>query len=191
MKRTHITTLAGLLLVLTCLTGLTGCYTDTVDSLSTFTFQLPINMEFEWRNKQAPDTTTDRVDLLEYQVYRDNQADIKVADLYQIGYWIDTLIGNPSFDEAEFDFVEFYLRFQGEQKEYLLGRYEDVAVRDYYKRPHIIPVPDSVGNIISEAVKTNPAFDVIQRYGTPKSGSGAFPTIDGKVDLVIRLEVDL
>ena len=148
-------------------------------------------MEFEWRNKQTPDTTVDRVDLLDYEVYRDNRGDIQEAGVYQIGYWIDTLVGNPGIDEAEFEFVEFYLRFEGQGQQYLLGRYENVVARDYYKRPHIIAVSDSIGAVISEAVKNNPTFDVIQRYSSPKSGPGTFPIIDGKVDLAIRLEVDL
>lgn len=185
MKLRITSYLAGAL----CLCG-SGCYTDTVDSLSTFTFQLPVNMEFKWRNKQAPDTTVDRVNLMEYDVYRDNREDIRIAELFQVGYWIDTLVGNPGFEEAEFEFVEFHLQFVGESEQYPLGRYDNVSVRAYYKRPHIIAVPDSIARVISEAVKKNSEFDVIQRYSMPKSGPGTFPRIDGKVDLVIRLDVD-
>ena len=190
MRTTYFPGIAILLLILTGIFT-AGCYTDTIDSLGTFTFQLPVQMEFQWRDKLAPDTTTDRVDLLEYQSYRDNREDITEARIHQIGYWVDTLVGNPGIDQAEFEFVEFFLRFEGDSKEYLLGRYEDVVVQDYYKRPHIIPVPDSIGTVIARAVKENPAFDVIQRYSTPKSGSGKFSVIDGRVDLIIRLAVDV
>lgn len=164
---------------------------SVVDSLDTFTMQLPINMEFSWRNRQAPDTTVDFVNLMEYAVYRDNLQDIQSAKLYQVGYWMDTLVGNPSIENAEFSFVEFYIRFQGEQEQHLLGRYENVVVKDYYKRPHIITVPDSIALVISEAVRTKPQFEVIQRYSLPKNGTGFFPRLEARVDLAIRLEVKL
>ena len=174
---------------ITSIIGFSGC--DSLSSLDTFTMQLPINMEFSWRNRQAPDTTTDFVNLLDYSVYRDNMEDIQSAKLYQVGYWVDTLVGNPSIEDAEFAFVEFYLRFEGEQQQHLLGRYENVVVKEYYKRPHIITVPEDVALLISEAVKTKPRFDVIQRYSLPKSGTGFFPRIEARVDLAIRLEVKL
>ena len=184
-------TTTGLLLVLFMTSGLSGCYTDTVDSLGTFTFQLPINMEFDWQDKQAPDTTVDRIDLLDYQVYRDNQNKIESSELFQIGYWIDTLVGDPGFEKATFEFVEFYLRFVGEEEKHFLGRYENVIVREYYKRPHIIPVPEDVARTISDAIRKHPQFDIIQRYSAPTEGSGTFPSIDGNVDLVIRFETEL
>lgn len=174
---------------ITSIIGFSGC--DSLSSLDTFTMQLPINMEFSWRNRQAPDTTTDFVNLLDYSVYRDNMEDIQSAKLYQVGYWMDTLVGSPSIEDAEFAFVEFYLRFEGEQQQHLLGRYENVVVKEYYKRPHIITVPEEVALLISEAVKTKPRFDVIQRYSLPKSGTGFFPRIEARVDLAIRLEVKL
>ncbi|MBX7217001.1 MAG: hypothetical protein K1X90_08495 [Candidatus Kapabacteria bacterium] len=174
---------------ITSIIGFSGC--DSLSSLDTFTMQLPITMEFSWRNRQAPDTTTDFVNLLDYSVYRDNMEDIQSAKLYQVGYWMDTLVGDPSIENAEFAFVEFYLRFEGEQQQHLLGRYENVVVKEYYKRPHIITVPEEVALLISEAVKTKPRFDVIQRYSLPKNGSGFFPRIEARVDLAIRLEVKL
>ncbi|MCC7439111.1 MAG: hypothetical protein IT211_11515 [Armatimonadetes bacterium] len=182
-------TAAIAVVALTSSIGVGGC--SVVDSLDTFTMQLPINMEFSWRNRQAPDTTVDFVNLMDYSVYRDNMDDIQSAKLYQVGYWMDTLVGNPSIEDAEFAFVEFYIRFQGEQQQHLLGRYENVVVKDYYKRPHIITVPDSIALLVSEAVRTKPQFDVIQRYSLPKNGTGFFPRLEARVDLAIRLEVKL
>lgn len=182
-------TAAIAVVALTSSIGVGGC--SVVDSLDTFTMQLPINMEFSWRNRQAPDTTVDFVNLMDYSVYRDNMDDIQSAKLYQVGYWMDTLVGNPSIEDAEFAFVEFYIRFQGEQQQHLLGRYENVVVKDYYKRPHIITVPDDIALLVSEAVRTKPQFDVIQRYSLPKNGTGFFPRLEARVDLAIRLEVKL
>jgi len=182
-------TAAIAVVALTSSIGVGGC--SVVDSLDTFTMQLPINMEFSWRNRQAPDTTVDFVNLMDYSVYRDNMDDIQSAKLYQVGYWMDTLVGNPSIENAEFAFVEFYIRFQGEQQQHLLGRYENVVVKDYYKRPHIITVPDDIALLVSEAVRTKPQFDVIQRYSLPKNGTGFFPRLEARVDLAIRLEVKL
>ena len=184
--------------------GLTGCYTDTVDSFSTLTYQLPVNRQFRENNIRFSDTTseeeagTTRVDLLEYGVYRNNQENMRIVELFQLGYWFDTLVGNPSFDDAEFEFIEVYLRLIGGKEKYLLGRYENVVVREYYKRPHIISISaDNIPQSIRDAIKRNSQFDMIQRISKPtsKRDSPTFltiiDTISSSVDLVVRLEGNL
>ena len=183
--------------------GLTGCYTDTVDSFSTLTFQLPVNKQFGMKNIRFSDTTSEeagsmtRVDLREYEIYRDNQENIRIVDLFQLGYWFDTLAGNPSLGDAEFEFIELYLRLIGGKEKYLLGRYENVVAREYYKRLHIISTSDNIPQGILDSINRNPQFDMILRLSRPTSrrDSLTFPiiidTISSNVDLVVRLEGNL
>jgi hypothetical protein len=102
----------------------TSCFTETIDALSTTSFQLPLIFHSNWVNKAAPDTSWDFTNLNKYQEYRDNREKIKKSILYQMNYWIDSLVykdasGNPRpFDPAdpnmpdiEFEAIRFYLRF--------------------------------------------------------------------------------
>jgi hypothetical protein len=182
----------SILIVLTAIVScLTGCYTDTVDAVATFEMQLPVHLTFNFQDKQAPDTTIDRVNLLDYAVYRDNQEDIKRATAYQISYWIDSLSGDPGLDDAEFDVIDFYIRFAGRTEEHLIARYENVKASEYYRKPHIYVLPDSTIDIITEAFKHSPDFTVTQRYGRATTGTGEYELIVGKVDVAVRLEVEL
>lgn len=110
---------------------LTGCYTDTVDSLSTYKFQLPIDFKQKYLNKVAPDTSYDFTNLNKYKDYRDNKDRIVRAEITLANYWIDSLNVNgtvylprdPSnkyyFDyntntgtyTIQFNFIKFYLVF--------------------------------------------------------------------------------
>lgn len=68
-----------------------GCYTDTIDSLSTFTFQLPLLFHSTHFDKAAPDTSYDFVNLHKYKEYRDNRDRISKALILHFNYWIDAI----------------------------------------------------------------------------------------------------
>lgn len=110
---------------------LSGCYTDTVDSLSTFKFQLPVNFNQTYLNRRAPDTSYDFTNLENYQEYRDNKERIKKAEILAFNYWMDSLnINGYPFQPwnqsntyyydyttqkgnkvLQFNFIRFYLVF--------------------------------------------------------------------------------
>lgn len=187
---------------------LSSCYQNTIDALSSFKFQLAILFNSEYRNKFAPDTTIDFVNLDDYKQYRDNKDRIKKAQLLQFNYWIDSLHlannrpFNPKTDNVEFEFIKFYLVFQegggipsDPGKRFLLGTFNNVNVSNYYRNPeHILVVPDDVAKVIEEAVKINPRFYIISEYSKVKGQQGpreSFPYIWARFDLAIRFEVSL
>ena len=61
--------------------GLWGCYTNTIDSLSTFRFQLPIYFYQNWVDRAAPDTSWDFTNLNDYPEYRRNEL---LNDKYRV-----------------------------------------------------------------------------------------------------------
>lgn len=110
---------------------LTGCYTDTVESLSTFKFQLPIDFKQKYINKVAPDTSVDFTNLYKYKDYTDNKDKIKKAEIIMANYWIEHLNVNGTLfnprdpnnkyyynyetntgtNTIQFNFIKFYLVF--------------------------------------------------------------------------------
>lgn len=176
---------------------ISGCYTNTVDTFGTFTVQIPLDFTSKWRNKSAPDTSLDFTDLNNYKEYRDNKDDIQRTIFYQFAYWIDSIrvpLTDPGVDKLEFDFVRYYLYFEGEpaSSKHLLGEFKKVKVKDYFRIPHVIAIPDDVGKILETAAKTRTRFYTVAEYSAPTSvGSGYFPYIDSRFDLVVRLELKL
>ncbi len=110
---------------------LAGCYSDTINSLKTFKFQLPIDFDQTYHDRTAPDTSIDFTNLEKYKDFRDNKDRIKKAEILSFNYWMDTLVvgGTPFkpydpgnkyyFDYTknqgnnvlEFTFIKFYLVF--------------------------------------------------------------------------------
>ncbi len=179
---------------------ITGCYTDTIDSFSKFTVQLPLHFTAKWRNKFAPDVSTDFTDLNTYKEYRDNKEKIQSTIFYQFAYWIDSLRtepGDPTIDQVEFEFVKYYLYFEGEPEsaKRLIGQFNNVKVKDYFRIPHVLEVPDAVAQDIAKVAKTNPRFFTIAEYsapaGQPAGTKRSFPHIDSRFDVVVRLELKL
>jgi len=188
-----------------------GCYTNTIDSLSTFKFQLPIYFYSNWENKAAPDTSWDYTDLEDYPEYNDNKDKIQVAELISFNYWLDSLITDdgvpfdptdPDAPEIEFDFIEFYLVFADEfgnrdpnAPEYLLGKFTNVNAKTYWRNPaHILEVPSDVAKIASVAIKDYPQFYIKSVYSKTKGQTEPyryFPLIHARFDIVIRFEVSL
>ncbi len=148
--------------------GLLGCYTNTVDSLSTFKFQLPVYFYKNWVDRFAPDTSWDFTNLNDYPEYRDNKDKIQIAEILSFNYWVDSLVTangvpyNPNDKNSpviEFKFVKFYLHFavwrdnppnpndpsdssnyvrDPDTPDYLLGEFYNVNVKDYYRNPEHI-----------------------------------------------------
>lgn len=179
---------------------ISGCYTDTVDSFSKFTIQLPLHFTAEWRNKEAPDTSRDFTDLNTYKEYRENKEKIQRTVFYQFAYWIDSLevrAGDPPLEQVEFEFVKYYLYFEGESPsaKRLIGQFNNVKVRDYFRIPHVIAVPEAVAEDIAKVAKTNPRFYTVAEYsapvGQPVGTKRSFPHIDSRFDVVVRLELKL
>jgi hypothetical protein len=179
------------LLAISAALPIAGCYTDTVDAVSVFDVGLPLNFEFTFRNRQTPDTTTDHVDLNDYAMYRDNREDIRRSTPYQIAFWIESLEGNPSLETAEFPSIEFFVIFDGDTEEIPLARFENVKASDYFRTPHILEIDDATGEVLATALKTNPSFRIVQRYSNPTSGTGFYSEIRTRVDVAVRLEVEL
>jgi hypothetical protein len=190
MKKIYILIMIG-----TILSGLfiAGCYTDTIDAFSKFTFQLPLLFHSTHIDKAAPDISYDFANLNKYKEYTDNKDRISKALVLQFNYWIDSLIlkDNIPFDSNNrsviFNYIRFSLHFAklkpqysyyGEmdidsshwmfdpaEEPYLLGEFRNVNVADYYRKAyHIVEVADDVAQIISEAVKNRPAFYIITEY---------------------------
>ncbi len=65
-----------------------GCYTETIDKLSTFEFRLPIFFRSTHFDKASPDTSRDFVNMLEYKEYRDNKDRILKAVIKEFNYRI-------------------------------------------------------------------------------------------------------
>lgn len=179
---------------------ISGCYSDTIDSFTKFTVQLPLHFTAEWRNKSAPDTSTDFTDLNTYKEYRDNKEKIQSTIFYQFAYWIDSLRvepGDPPLEQVEFEFVKYYLYFEGESPsaKRLIGQFNNVKVKDYFRIPHVLAVPDAVAQDISKVAKTNPRFFTVAEYsapvGQPVGTKRSFPHIDSRFDVVVRLELKL
>lgn len=179
---------------------ISGCYTDTIDSFSKFTVQLPLHFTAEWRNKSAPDTSRDFTDLNTYKEYRDNKEKIQSTIFYQFAYWIDSLQvapGDPPLEQVEFEFVKYYLYFEGESPsaKRLIGQFNNVKVKDYYRIPHVLAFPEAVAQDIAKVAKTNPRFFTVAEYsapvGQPVGTTRRFPHIDSRFDVVVRLELKL
>lgn len=113
---------------------LNSCYTDTVDSFSTFSFQFPILFHADHHNKISPDTSTDFVNLYDYPEYTDNKHLLNKAEILSFNYRIDSLqytppgetdttIFDPNSEEhkniIQFDFIRFTLVFAKLKSEFL------------------------------------------------------------------------
>ena len=159
-----------IILIVAIVSGLSmwGCYTNTIDSLSTFKFQLPIYFYSNWLNRSAPDTSWDFTNLNNYPEYRDNKEKIRTSEILSFNYWIDSLVmdggkpfdpNDPNQEDVEFEFIKFYLHFavlksnppnpgdpndpdnyelDPSTPDYLLGVFTNVSVKRYYRNPEYI-----------------------------------------------------
>lgn len=177
---------------------LAGCYTDTIEDFSKFTVQFSINFTQKWRDKKAPGITYDSTNLNDYKEYTDNKNNIERTVFYQVAYWIDSIrvgAGDPPKENVEFESVKYYLYYMldggGMSQKYLIGEYRDVKVMDYYRIPHVLTVSNEVAKLLEDVAKNHPKFYTTAEYSAPKSGgSGLFPYIDSRLDVVVKLELN-
>lgn len=199
--------------------SLTSCITDTVDSMSKFTVQLPIFYKSNYENRNCPDATQDFSNLNEYTEYRDNKEKIEKAEVYQLNYRIDSLVMpnkkvyNPETDKLEFDYIKYYLIFAKpktidenstdptkfeydlSKKPILLGEFKDVDIKNFYRQSkNILTVDDERTKIISDILKDKPYFFISTEYSKMKGSNKAkevFPYIGARFDIVVRLGVKI
>jgi len=119
-KNTKKTTIA-LFVVLFAVSPLifSGCYTDTVNSFSTFTVQIPLYFHSYHYRRGAPDTSYTFGNLYEYDEYEKNKHYIDNGEILEFNYWIDSLhtgegVGvpfDPTKDTIVFDYIRFSIQY--------------------------------------------------------------------------------
>lgn len=205
-------------LVLILVLLLTSCYQDTVDSFSSFNFQLIVNVRPTYYNRAAPSVSFDFMNLNKYDEYHENKKRIKESQLLQFNFWIDSLVlennkpYDPTKDNIHFDYVIYTLVFArsltGNEmsenpndfepdpaiSEYELGRFTNVNARDFYRKAHhIIDIPKELSDQISEYILSRPYFFIKTTYGNVNGSTDKyhFPYIKANFDLAIRFKVNL
>jgi hypothetical protein len=189
------------LTILIAISSLTvnSCVVDTVDSLSEFTFQIPVNFGADYLDRTSPDTSFDFSHLLKYDAYRENKDKISEALVYQLNYRIDSLVledgvpFGPGCNTNSTNPNEYIP--DPDSPIYELGEFVNVSVREFYRRSdHILEVPGSTASVISETLKRKPYFYIITEYSKivgQTEETVSFPFINSKFDVIIRLKVKL
>lgn len=206
------------ILLLLPLLLLGGCYQDTINSFSTFAFQLVANLNTIYFNRNAPSVSLDFSNLNKYDEYHENKDKITKAQLLQFNFWIDSLVlennqpYDPKTDVIQFEHVSYSLVFarpisgnvtsedpndfeiDTTIQEYELGRFNNADVRDFYRKAHhIVDVPKELSDQIGQHLLSKPYFFIKTSYGKV-NGSDIkyhFPFLKANFDLVIRFKVDL
>jgi len=205
-----------LLFIVFAISGIvfTSCYTEVIDNLSTFTFQLILDYKSEHNNRGAPDMSYDTTNLYEYEEYRNHKDQVDKAMILHFNYWIDSLTYKPVgkdttvvFDRLrdtnKFEFVKIEFWWIGskidgtrdDSKTFLLGRFTNVKIEDYFRYPqHIIYVPDSVAQKVSDIIKSHPRFYLKSVYSKLRGqavDTVYFPFVKARYDMTIRFDVKL
>jgi hypothetical protein len=203
-------------LIVAGLLFLAGCYTETIEELSSFKVQVPVYFYSESYGKASPDTSIDFSNLNEYDTYRENRDRVNKAEVYQFNYWIDSLIledgtpYNPDEDSLVIDRLVFSLKFalplgdpnstnpndfipDPDSEVYILGEYENVNISEYWRNPEYIKsIDEDIAVVISETLKDKPHFYLYTESGRINGRSETvFPYIKSRFDLVVRLDVKL
>ncbi|MGE5479888.1 MAG: hypothetical protein ACM3U1_05620 [Chloroflexota bacterium] len=196
--------------------AITGCYTDAVENFTEFSFQLPLEFDIKYENKYIPRYSVDFANLYEYQAYKDNRDQIAKAEVFQMNYWIDSIVYeggipfNPGIDTLAFEYVRYSIQFakplgdpqsldstqfipDPDYPPIVLGEFKDVRVSDFYRKPHhIIEMADSTSKVISMSLKERPYYYLITEYSAARGQTEPerfFPLIKAHFDLVIRFVV--
>jgi hypothetical protein len=200
---------------------LPSCYTDTVEDLSQFTFQLPVFFYERSVNRQCPSASWDFTNLNKYSEYRSNKKRIEKAEMFQFAYWLDTLVlpitqkpFNPKTDNIIFDKVTYSIRFakpkgpgletslnpndfvvDNAYEPYLIGEFLNVNASEYYRSPrHIVSFPEERAKVISKVLKNTPYFFIVSeytKYQNQPADTVKFPYLEARCDLVIRFQIKL
>lgn len=206
--------------VIILLVILTGCYTDTINKLETFSIQLPVTFNAPFVDRSAPDTSVDFSNLYQYPEYDEYKDRISKAEILQVNYRIDSLVYEDGtvFDknthDLEFDFIRYSFQFAKpkpgksiystdpndfepdlELERVTLGEFRDVLIRDYFREAKmILDVPSEIGRFLSDGLRTRPYFFVYTEYSKVKGQTEdefGFQLIKANFDLILRLEVKL
>ncbi len=200
---------------------LPSCYTDTVNSFSSFTIQIPIYFYDKSTNRKVPSLGYDFSNLYKYDEYKKNKERIDRAELFQFAFWVDSLVlplnnkpFDPKVDEMIFDSIKYTLVLlkpkPGKSEEsqnpfdfdldttflpFNIGDFHNVKISEYYKNPkHIINLPEDEAKKLSDALKSRPYFMIVSeysRYQNQPFDTTYIPYLEIRTDLVIRLTVNL
>lgn len=198
---------------------LSGCYTDTINKLETFSIQIPVFFTGPFEDRAAPDTSVDFSNLYQYPEYEENRDRISKAEILQMNYRIDSLIYedgrvfDPATDNLEFEFIRYSFQFampksgniystnpedfvpDPSKPKVILGEFTNVKIKDYYRMANrIMEVPTTSAKTISDGLKVHPYFFVYTEYSKVKGQveeEFGFKLIKAKFDLILRLEVKL
>ncbi len=195
-----------------------GCYQDTINSFSTFTFQFIVNLNTIYFDRMAPSVSLDFTNLNKYYEYHENKDKISKSQLLQFNFWIDSLVlennqpYDPKKDNLEFEYVIYSLVFarpiagnvtsddpndfepDPTIQEFELGRFTNANVRDFYRKAHhIIDIPPQISDQIGQQLLTTPYFYIKTSYGKVNGSldKHRFPFLKANFDLAIRFKVDL
>lgn len=152
--------------------GLTACYTDTVDSFSSFRVQFPLFFHSNFFDKAAPDTSISFVNLYTYKEYEENKKRIDQAEIYQFNYRVDSLIldnnkpYDPFTDNIVFEFIRFYVQFAVPRTPEIAARMATLPPNDPYFKDSAnwMPDPNSEISLLGEFTNVN----VAEYYMTSK-----------------------
>ena len=198
---------------------MTSCITETIDKMSQFTVQIPIYYKPEYKDRIHPSSSVEFTNLNEYTEYRDNRDMVEKAEVYQFNYRIDSLvmpnkeIYDPNVHDLRFEYIRYKIIFAkpkyGDenslnpsdfeydltQEPIVLGEYQDVNIRDYFRQSNNIKtVDDKVTNTISDILKKKPYFFIMTEYGNRIGNYPAkevFPFVLARFDVVVRLGIKL
>lgn len=198
---------------------MSGCYTDAIDNLQTFSIQIPIFFEGPFKDRTAPDTSVDFSNLYKYPEYKENRDRVEKAEILQLNYRIDSLVYfdgtvfDPATDDLEFDYIRYSFQFARPTKgneqstdpndfepdptkeKILIGEFKNVKIRDYFRQAkYIMNVSETAAYTISEGLKVKPYFYIFTEYSKTKGqieDEMKFQLIKAKFDVILRLEVKL
>ena len=164
---------------------ISGCYTDTIDSLSEFTLQVPITVPMFQRGNS--DTTFSNENLNNYAEYTNNKERVKRLHLYQSSLWLDSIVPFNSADV--FRKIEYYFIIDGVQ--YLIARYDNLSVQAFYKIPQIDQVPDDIAEQVSAALLENEEFRTMLIITRTPGNNTYYNLIQSSLVISLRMDVKL
>ena len=174
-----------LLIPLMALFLLNGCYTDTVDSFSTFIIQLPLNQDLTNHGDSKETYTPDN--LNNYKEYRDNKDRIKSITIYQTAFYANEVYPEDAWDN-KFKSMTFLIETSNGQRD-TVGHIENVTVSDFDRDPYIDEIDDVTAKEISDRLLANPSFATISIFD-PEDDE-YYDRIESTLVVVIRIEVEL
>jgi hypothetical protein len=164
--------------------SLSGCYTDTVDSLKTFVIQVPLNQDMINFGNSKETVTPDN--LNNYADYRDNVDRIKSIKIYQAAYHANDVYPPEAIDQR-FKSMEFFVEVAGTR--YKIARFEEISVQEMYRIPHIDQVDDATAQEISDKLMADPAFKTISIFDP--YGDFYYERIISTMIIVVKIEIEL